>query len=85
MATELYDMYLQMQPLLRVQPEKMVGSGNGLRSNAPLVKIFSEIFGLPLSIPANKEEAAFGSALFGMVAAGIYPDLPAAQALIRYL
>lgn len=85
MATELHDMYVQMQPLLRSLPDKLVGSGNGIRSNAPLARIFTEVFGLPLSIPVHKEEAAFGSALFGMVAAGVYADLPAAQSIIRYI
>ena len=85
MVTDLYDMYSEMRPMLQKLPTKMVGSGNGVRHNAPLAKLISEIFGMPLSIPAHKEEAAFGSALFGMVAAGIYPDLSAAQSIIGYL
>ena len=84
MITELHDMYLEMQPFLKKLPYKMVGSGNGIRHNEPLAKLITSVFEMPLSIPANKEEAAFGSALFGMVAAGIYPSLSAAQSIIRY-
>lgn len=52
----------------------MVGSGNGIRYNKPLITRFERIFGLPLRIPSHKEEAAFGASLYGLIAAGIYPD-----------
>ena len=35
-------------------------------------------------IPAHTEEAAYGAALFGLAAGGVFPDLDAARALIRY-
>jgi hypothetical protein len=40
--------------------------------------------GLPLRLPAHREEAAFGAALVAAVGAGTCPDLAAAGRLIRY-
>lgn len=60
---ELYQLYENFRPLLKTQPAKLVGSGNGIRKNALLSKIFSERFQMPLLIPRYEEEAAFGCAL----------------------
>lgn len=84
MAEELYDMYQKMRLLLPQPPKRLVGSGNGIRSNPPLSRLLEDTFGLPLSIPVNREEAAFGAALCGMVAAGICSGLPEAGTLVRY-
>lgn len=85
MATELYDMYREILPFLDSEKKYMIGSGNGVRFNTPLKERFERIFGLPMRIPAHKEEAAFGASLYALVAAGIYPDITSAQKLIRYL
>ena len=79
---ELYNMY---SPCPDKAHSCVVGSGNGLRKNTALQKIISEMFGMPLMIPAHKEEAAYGAMLYSLTACGIYPDLKAAQALIKYL
>lgn len=63
----------------------LVGSGNGIRKNPVLRRIIERRFGMPLLIPAHTEEAAFGAALCAMVASGTFPDLTAAQKIIRYL
>lgn len=84
MVTELTELYAAMRPYLLQEKTVLVGSGNGLRYNLPLRRRFETAFGLPMIIPAGKEEAAFGAALYGMVAAGVYADLAAAQKLIRY-
>jgi len=81
---ELFEMYQGMQPLLRTIPSKMVASGNGIRLNRHLTERFARVFGLLLSIPKHKEEAAFGAALFSMVVAGVKDDIKEAQELIRY-
>ncbi len=62
----------------------IIGSGNGLRKNTALQKLISKSFGMPMSIPAHREEAAFGAALFGMTAAGIKDSISQAQQLIKY-
>ncbi len=79
---ELYNMY---SPCPDKAHSCVVGSGNGLRKNTALQRIISEMFGMPLMIPAHKEEAAYGAMLYSLTACGIYPDLKAAQALIKYL
>ncbi len=84
MVTELHDLYGEMRPHLAVTPEKLVGSGNGIRFNAPLAHRFTAAFGMPLSIPAHREEAAFGAALFALVAAGLVQDIAEAQTRIQY-
>jgi len=63
---------------------KLVGSGNGLRRNPALQKLFAESFALPLLIPRHSEEAAFGAALTAMAAAGIAEDITQAQKIIEY-
>lgn len=67
MAQELYDMYEKMG----VKKSGIVGSGNGIRKNAALVRIFEEKFGARMQIPAHLEEAAVGAALFGIISAEI--------------
>ena len=83
-AGELYTLYQQMQPMLQKVPCQMVASGNGVRLNKHLTERFVKAFGLPLFIPRHKEEAAFGAALFGMVAASVKESIQAAQELIYY-
>lgn len=65
MVRELFELYQQMTRFMTRKPTKMVGSGNGIRLNKHLAKRFESIFGMTLTIPSNKEEAAFGAALFG--------------------
>ena len=84
MVTELHDLYSEMRPYLSTEPTQLVGSGNGIRFNGPLADRFVAAFGLPLSTPKHREEAAFGSALFAMVAAGLVPDIATAQTRIQY-
>lgn len=78
---ELYEMY---QPCRESGHNYVVGSGNGLRKNLALQKIISEVFGMPLRIPAHKEEAAYGAVLYAMTAIGLFPSLADAQKLIQY-
>ena len=80
MMSELYDMYMQMG-------EKrlgLVGSGNGIRKNKTLIQISERQFGGKLKIPVHTEEAAYGAALYGLVAGGICKDARQAQELTKY-
>ena len=85
MADELRGLYGEMQSFDKRGLTMLVGSGNGIRRNPALKKAFEMAFGLPMSIPAHLEEAAYGAALFGLAAAGKVESLAAAQKLIRYL
>lgn len=80
MANELFDMYAGMG----VTKTGLVGSGNGIRKNKALVGIFEEKFGAKMKIPAHLEEAAFGAAMFGLVAQGTFKNAREAQKTINY-
>ena len=82
MADELHELYRQMP--LPSPAAALVGSGNGIRKNPVLRRYLEEQFGLNLKLPAHREEAAFGAAIFAAAAAGVYPDIPTAQAALLH-
>lgn len=83
MAAELRGLYGEMS--LLSPAAGLVGSGNAVRKNPVLRRYLEEQFGLPLKLPAHREEAAFGAAVFAAAAAGVYRDIPTAQAaMIHY-
>ena len=80
MTTELYDMF----ETLNVPFENLVGSGNGIRKTPAFAQSLSRRFGKTLRIPAHKEEACFGCAIFSLVACGVYEKVSDAQKIIKY-
>ncbi len=80
MVDELFALYKEMN----IKKSFLYGSGNGLRKNKPFINLAEDKFGATLKIPAHKEEAAFGAALYGAISAEIFEDAKAAQKLIRY-
>ena len=82
---ELYDFFLLMQQQLPAAPSCLVGSGNGVRENRALRRIAVQKFELPLRVPAHREEASFGAALWALAACGHFSSVGQAQGLIRYL
>lgn len=84
MAEELYAPYQSMRGHMRRPPARLIGSGNGIRQNPALRSLFKEIFALPMSIPAHREEAAYGAALFALTASGYKKSVADAQSIIRY-
>ena len=78
-ANELFDMYKNSGKTCKA----LIGSGNGVRRNEALKKVFSEIFGSEINIPKVNEEASFGAALFSLVAVGFYESIEKAQELNR--
>ncbi len=86
MAEELYSLYAEMLSLTDTPVTKIAGSGNAIRKSKVLKAYLEEKFGLPLNIPAHREEAAFGAALFSAVASGKYESLAEAQEkLVHYI
>ena len=85
MAEELLAFFPGMRGHMLKAPARLVGSGNAIRKNSHLQRIFEEISGLPMSIPAHREEAAYGAALFAMAAAGLRKSVADAQKVIKYL
>lgn len=66
MARELYELYQVISEGTGIRARRLVASGNGLRRNAALQKIFSGIFGAELCLAAYQEEAACGAAIGSM-------------------
>ena len=64
MADELHIMYESYLNAGGQVPAVLIGSGNGLRKNPHLCRIFEEAFGLPLVLSKNEEEAACGAAIY---------------------
>ncbi len=63
---------LELLRELGVEPESARVSGGGARSRLWL-EIVASVLGLPLELTAVEEGAAFGAALLGGVAAGVFP------------
>ena len=77
---ELHALYCTMG----VQRRALAGSGNGLRMNPALCLAAERVFGATMHIPLHTEEAAYGAALFALVAAGYCRNAGEAQRLIRF-
>lgn len=84
MVDETMELYTRIPHAGFGRPKELIGSGNGLRQNAALRKLYEKRFGLHMKIPRHSEEAAYGAALYGMVAAGLSASLSEAQQLIQY-
>lgn len=85
MAMELVSFYEEMRRLGADEPKYLIGSGNGIRRNRHLQKIFEDIFKMKMQIPKHREEAAYGASLYAMTASGGYKTIGEAQELIQYL
>ena len=84
-AEELETFHKEMIRQGASAPSYLVGSGNGIRQNPYLQKIFERIYKLPMQIPLHHEEASYGAALYAMTASGMKKSMQEAQALIRYI
>jgi L-ribulokinase len=50
----------------------------GLKKNALLMQVYADVLNLPLTVATSDQAPALGSAIHAAVAAGAYPDVPAA-------
>lgn len=64
MARELYEMYRSFLEAGGEKPVQMIGSGNGLRKNPWLRRVFENVFQCPMQCSPCEEEAAWGAALY---------------------
>ena len=62
----------------------LVGAGNGLRENPVLAESVARKFGSAAVVTQHREEAAFGAALVGGVAANVFSSLDEAGQLVRH-
>ena len=63
MARELYDMYQVIHKGTGITAHQLIASGNGLRRNPVLQRIFERMFGAALTLAPYNEEAACGAAI----------------------
>ena len=68
-VSELYQFYMEAEPLLTKKTRVLAGSGNGLRKNPLWQQITCDMFGMDLEMSDVPEEAACGAAIF---ASGTY-------------
>lgn len=62
----------------------LIASGNAVQKISVLREIMSEVFALPVSLSATKEEAAVGAALCAAVSAGLLQNTDEFADFIRY-
>ena len=84
LVEELADGYRAMRRAGLDERTRLVGSGNGIRRNTVMRQAAMTAFGLPLAIPAWREEAACGAALAAMVGAGAIASFDAVRKVVRY-
>ena len=69
MSQELYDLYLLIHDGTGIPVNTLLGSGNGVRKNELLQKIFTEMFACPITLSRYEEEAAGGAVASTLYAA----------------
>lgn len=79
MSQELHSMYTPSH-----NSGSLVCSGNGMRKNAALRRIVSQMFESEIKIPFYEEEAAYGAALSAMTACGVCANIDEACSKIKY-
>jgi len=62
-----------------VEIEGIIGIGGVARKSPFVMQILADVLNIPISVPAGDQSVALGAAMFAAVAAGLYPDIPAAQ------
>lgn len=80
MTDELYQMYKNGGK----SAKELVCSGNGIRKNAAMRRIVSDMFGCNIKIPFYAEEASYGAALAASVACGCFDNIFSACQMIKY-
>jgi sedoheptulokinase len=83
-AAELHAFFELLPVATRRGVVRLVGAGNALRLNPPLRRAFERRFGMPMAVPAHREEASFGAALLAGAAGGALAGLAGAGSLVRY-
>ena len=66
-----------------VKVERVAAIGGVARKSPLVMQICSDVLGMEISVSANDQSVALGGAMFAATAAGLYPDVLAAQAAMR--
>ena len=64
MAEQIFQMYREYLDAGGKEPSCIIGSGNGIRKNPHLHRALEKKFGYPVLLSDQKEEAAFGAAMY---------------------
>ena len=59
--------------------EGIMGVGGVARKSPFVMQLIADVLNMPIHIPSSDQSVALGAAMFAAVAAGLYPDIPAAQ------
>jgi L-ribulokinase len=59
--------------------EGIIGVGGVAKKSPFVMQILADVINMPIHVPAGDQSVALGAAIFAAVAAGIYPDVLAAQ------
>jgi L-ribulokinase len=59
--------------------EGVIGIGGVARKSSFVTQIVADVLQMPIHVPASDQCVALGAAMFAAVAAGLYPDVMAAQ------
>lgn len=84
MAAHHREAWDEIVSVLGQRQTRLVAAGNGIRENDVLGCSVEAAFELKLLSTQHREEAAFGAALIGGVAAGHFASLDEAASIIRY-
>ncbi len=84
-CNELYDFYICMPDKIKKETSILVGSGNAIRKNSLLGKVFEKKFGRCLFIPRHMEEAALGASLSAAVGGQYIHSFMEAGKVIEYI
>jgi L-ribulokinase len=57
----------------------IIAIGGVARKSSFVMQIVADVLKMPIHVPAADQSVALGAAMFAAVAAGLYPDIPAAQ------
>jgi L-ribulokinase len=66
-----------------VAVERVAAVGGVARKSPLVMQICSDVLGMDISVSASDQSCALGSAMFAATAAGLYPEVLAAQAAMR--
>jgi len=59
--------------------EGIIGIGGVAKKSPLIMQIIADVLNMSIHIPSGDQSVALGAAMFAAVAAGLYPDIPAAQ------
>ena len=69
---------------INTEKKLIVASGNAVRKIPVMKQVIEDMFGLPVQVSYNKEEASVCAALFSAIAANIVNNIYEASAFISY-